>query len=623
MTIRVWLPEADSVAMMGGLPDGMIADVWTGDKHVPASADEVEVVVLPIWLPSSRMPVLAELPRLKLIQLMSAGAEHTIGFVPPGVTLCNARGVHDPAVAEWAVAVILAQVRQLPRFMAAQRAGHWDQVRSEALAGQRVLIVGYGSIGEAIERMLAPFEVTVDRVARRARPGVLTMDDLPYVLPKADIVILLVPVTPATTGLVDARFLAQLHDHALLVNAARGSIVDTGALLAELRSGRLRAALDVTDPEPLPDGHPLWSAPGLLLTPHVAGAMTTAMPRVMAMVKEQLTRYAAGEPLHNVVGDQGYYDARIVFVPSLLEVSPRVSAALAAGDPVVALESTIISHGLPRPGNLDAARQFEAILADAGVTAATIALIDGVPKIGLLPADLERIAADESVVKISSRDIGIAMARKVTGGTTVAATSVLAARAGIGVFATGGLGGVHRGAADTFDESADLTVLSRTPITVVSAGVKSILDIPATLERLETLSVAVVGYQTSRFPAFWLSDSGCDLDWRADTPEELADIMAARAAFGEQSALLVANPLPTALQLDPGVLDSALEDSLAVAADQGVRGKAVSPFLLDRIQQVTGGMSVEVNLHIARGNIELAAKIAASWATRAAGPDCG
>ena len=310
-------------------------------------------------------------------------------------------------------------------------------------------------------------------------------------------------------------------------------------------------------------------------------------------------------------------------MPSLLDVSPRVSAALAAGDPVVALESTIISHGLPRPGNLDAARQFEAILADAGVTAATIALIDGVAKVGLAPADLERIATDESVVKVSSRDIGIAMARKVTGGTTVAATSVLAARAGIGVFATGGLGGVHRGAADTFDESADLTVLSRTPITVVSAGVKSILDIPATLERLETLSVAVIGYRTSRFPAFWLSDSGCDLDWRADSPEEVADIMAARAAFGEQSALLVANPLPTALQLDPGVLDSALEDSLAVAADQGVRGKAVSPFLLDRIQQVTGGMSVEVNLHIVRGNIELAGQIAASWTTRAAGPDCG
>ncbi len=302
-----------------------------------------------------------------------------------------------------------------------------------------------------------------------------------------------------------------------------------------------------------------------------------------------------------------------------MQVSPQVSAALAAGDPVVALESTIISHGLPRPANLEAAQEFEKTLADAGVRAATIALIDGVPKIGLEPDELERIAAAESVIKVSSRDIGIAIAKRATGGTTVAATSVLAARAGIRVFATGGLGGVHRGAAETFDESADLTVLSRTPITVVSAGVKSILDIPATLERLETLSVAVVGYRTSRFPAFWLSDSGCDLDWRADTPQEVADIMAAREAFGEQSALLIANPLPAALQLDPGVLDDALEQALAVAAEQGVKGKAVSPFLLDRIQQATAGASVAVNLQIARGNIALAAQIAQAWANRSGG----
>jgi len=305
---------------------------------------------------------------------------------------------------------------------------------------------------------------------------------------------------------------------------------------------------------------------------------------------------------------------------SLVEVSPRVSAALAAGEPVVALESTIISHGLPRPGNLAAAQRFEQILQEHNVTPATIALIDGVPKVGLDTKDLERIAGDESVVKVGSRDIAIAMARKVTGGTTVAATSVLAARAGLRVFATGGLGGVHRGAGETFDESADLTVLSRTPITVVSAGVKSILDIPATLERLETLSVAVVGYQTSRFPAFWLSDSGYDLDWRVDSAAEIADIMAARDAFGEASALLVANPLPTALQLDPGVLDDAMGEALALAAEQGVRGKAVSPFLLDRIQQVTGGVSVDVNLNIARGNIELAGQIATSWAARTGEP---
>jgi pseudouridylate synthase len=305
---------------------------------------------------------------------------------------------------------------------------------------------------------------------------------------------------------------------------------------------------------------------------------------------------------------------------SLVEVSARVSAALAAGQPVVALESTIISHGLPRPDNLAAARKFEEILEAQNVTPATIALIDGVPKVGLGPEDLERIAADESVVKVGSRDIAIAMARKVTGGTTVAATSVLAARVGLRVFATGGLGGVHRGAAETFDESADLTVLSRTPITVVSAGVKSILDIPATLERLETLSVAVVGYRTSRFPAFWLSDSGYDLDWQVDSPEEVADIMAARDAFGEPSALLVANPLPTAVQLDPGVLDDAMGEALALAAEQGIRGKAVSPFLLNRIQQVTGGASVEVNLTIARGNIELAGQIATSWSARTGEP---
>ena len=301
---------------------------------------------------------------------------------------------------------------------------------------------------------------------------------------------------------------------------------------------------------------------------------------------------------------------------SQVELSPAVQRALSDGAPVVALESTIITHGLPRPGNLDAAREFESILAAQGVTPATIALVDGVPKAGLSPAELERVATDESVVKVSSRDIGIAMARKVTGGTTVAATSVLAAKAGIRVFATGGLGGVHRGAAETFDESADLTTLSRTPVTVVSAGVKAILDIPATLERLETLSVAVVGYRTSRFPAFWLSDSGYDLDWRVDSAAEIADIMAARDALGEQSALLVANPLPPDQQLDPVVLGEALAGALRAAAENGIRGKAVSPFLLDRILQVTGGTSLAVNLRLARSNVRLAAQISAIWAER-------
>jgi phosphoglycerate dehydrogenase-like enzyme len=304
--IRIWLPAQDSLALMGGLPDGMIADVWTGGEELPDSAGEVEVVVLPFGVPEARMPVLAKLPRLRLIQLLSAGAEQALPFVPPGVTLCNARGAHDPDVAEWIMAVILAEVRKLPGFLAAQQAGTWAPAMSEPLAGQTVLIVGYGSIGQAVERMLVPFGVTVERVARHARPGVSAMDDLPAMLARAGIVVLLVPVTPATTGLVDARFLSRMRDHALLVNAARGSIVDTGALLAELRSGRLRAALDVTDPEPLPEGHPLWSAPGLLLTPHVAGATTDGIPRAMVIVRDQLARYAAGEPLLNVVGAEGY-----------------------------------------------------------------------------------------------------------------------------------------------------------------------------------------------------------------------------------------------------------------------------------------------------------------------------
>jgi pseudouridylate synthase len=304
-------------------------------------------------------------------------------------------------------------------------------------------------------------------------------------------------------------------------------------------------------------------------------------------------------------------------MPRVPELSPAVRAAVEAGRPVVALESTIISHGLPRPANLAAARSFEEMLTEAGVTPATIAVVDGIPRAGLDDAGLERIALDESVVKVSSRDLGMAMAGKRTAGTTVAATSVLAARAGIRVFATGGLGGVHRGFAESPDESADLTVLSRTPVTVVSAGVKSVLDIPATLERLETLGVAVAGYRTTRFPAFYLSDSGQELDWRLDSPEEVAAVMAARDLLGDESALLVANPLPPDKQLDPAVHERALSGALAAAEAAGVRGKAVTPFLLDYVRRVTGGASVAVNLDVARGNIALAGQIAVAWAVRA------
>jgi pseudouridine-5'-phosphate glycosidase len=296
------------------------------------------------------------------------------------------------------------------------------------------------------------------------------------------------------------------------------------------------------------------------------------------------------------------------------ELSPAVRAAVGARRPVVALESTIISHGLPRPSNLAAARSFEEHLLAAGVTPATIALIDGMPKVGLTPSELERIALDDSVVKVSSRDLGPAMAGKRTGGTTVAATSVLASLAGVRVFATGGLGGVHRGYAESFDESADLTVLSRTRITVVSAGVKSILDIPATLERLETLGVAVVGFRTSRFPAFYLADSGQDLDWRVDSAAEIASVMAARDSVGDPAALLVANPLPAGKQLDPAQHDSVLQAALEAAAASGVRGKAVTPFLLDYMRRATGGASVAVNLDVAHGNVCLAGEIATAWA---------
>ncbi|WP_222266315.1 pseudouridine-5'-phosphate glycosidase [Modestobacter marinus] len=299
-------------------------------------------------------------------------------------------------------------------------------------------------------------------------------------------------------------------------------------------------------------------------------------------------------------------------------VSDAVREALADGRPVVALESTIISHGFPRPRNLAVARRFELVLVDAGVTPATIAVVDGVPRVGLDDAALTRIAEDPAVVKVSSRDLAAAMVQGVTGATTVAATALLASRAGIRVFSTGGLGGVHRGAAESFDESADLAALSRLPITVVSAGVKSILDIRATLERLETLGVTVVGYRTSRYPAFYVTDSGVDIDWRVESAEDVAAVMAAQDALGLQHAVLVANPLPPERQLDPELHDRVLADALAAAQRNGVTGKAVTPFLLDHFQRHTEGASLEVNTDIAVSNIALGGEIATAWARRGA-----
>ncbi len=293
-------------------------------------------------------------------------------------------------------------------------------------------------------------------------------------------------------------------------------------------------------------------------------------------------------------------------------VSREVADALAAGRPVVALESTIISHGLPRPRNHEAALEFEQILRDAGVTPATIAVLDGVPQIGLDAAGVRRIA-EEDLAKASVRDIPILAALRRSGATTVAATAYLASLAGVRVFATGGLGGVHRGANETFDESADLTTLAEVPITVVSAGVKSVLDIAATLERLETLSVPVIGYQTDAFPAFWLRESGHTLDWKVDTAEEVAAVMAARDAFGARTGIVLANPIPDGQQWDPVEHDRVLASAFAAAEAAGVRGKAVTPFLLGYIVEASRGKSLEVNLDLARNNVRVAAEVAIAW----------
>jgi len=301
------------------------------------------------------------------------------------------------------------------------------------------------------------------------------------------------------------------------------------------------------------------------------------------------------------------------------QLSPEVADALENGRPVVALESTIISHGLPRPRNHEAALEFEQLLRDRGVTPATIAVLDGVPQIGL-DADGVRRIADDELAKASVRDLPILAALGRSGATTVAATAHLAALAGIRVFATGGLGGVHRGASETFDESADLTTLSENPVTVVSAGVKSVLDISATLERLETLSVPVIGYRTSAFPAFWLRESGFELDWKVDSPEQVAAVMAARDARGSRTGIVLANPIPAEQQWDPAEHDRVLATAFAAAEEAGVRGKAVTPFLLGYIVDASGGKSLEVNLDLARNNVRVAADVATAWSRIAPQP---
>jgi pseudouridine-5'-phosphate glycosidase len=298
-----------------------------------------------------------------------------------------------------------------------------------------------------------------------------------------------------------------------------------------------------------------------------------------------------------------------------VQVHEDVRNALADRRPVVALESTIISHGLPRPDNARLAREFEQAVRDGGAVPATIAVIDGAAHIGLDDSALDRLANDEATVKVSVRELATIAARGGVGATTVASTAHLAAAAGITVFATGGLGGVHRGAQETFDESADLTTLAHTGVLVVCAGVKSILDVGATLERLETLGVGVLGYRTDRFPGFYLADSGFDIGWRVEGPDEVASILAARDRVGTTHlGLILANPISPDDELDLKLHDRLLHEGLAAADRDGIHGKDVTPYLLDFFHRESGGESLRANVALVRSNARLAAEVATAYA---------
>jgi phosphoglycerate dehydrogenase-like enzyme len=299
----VWLPfEVDE---LGEPPEGLRYEtvVPTLDD-LPDSAADVELYVPPYNLGPRQGGVLRLMPRLRVVQTLTAGVDHIRPHVPDGVLLCNGRGIHNASTAELALTLTLASLRGIPGFVHDQARARWNQGWRESLADKTVLIVGYGDIGRDIERRLVPFEVDVLRVARSARDGVHAIDALPALLPQADVVILIVPQTAETTGLVDAAFLAQMKQDALLVNVARGPVVVTDDLVAALHAGTVRAALDVTDPEPLPPEHPLWTAPNVLVTPHVGGATPAMWPRAYRLVRDQLARFAAGEPLVNqMTGD--------------------------------------------------------------------------------------------------------------------------------------------------------------------------------------------------------------------------------------------------------------------------------------------------------------------------------
>lgn len=300
--------------------------------------------------------------------------------------------------------------------------------------------------------------------------------------------------------------------------------------------------------------------------------------------------------------------------PTAVHVSPHVVRAVADGTPVVALESTIFTHGLPRPRNVEVALEAEESLRAAGVVPATIGVVDGVPTVGMSTEQITDLAATDGIDKASVRDLPVLMALGRHGGTTVAATAYLAHAAGVRVFATGGLGGVHRGAAESFDESADLPTLATTPIALISAGVKSILDIPATLERFETLNLPVVGYRTTRYPGFYVADSGHEIAYAVESPAQVASVLRARDALGLAQAVLVANPVAADAQLPPDEHDAVLARALAAAEAAGVRGNAATPFLLDFVQRETGGRSLEVNVAVYRGNVALAGEVARALA---------
>jgi pseudouridylate synthase len=297
-----------------------------------------------------------------------------------------------------------------------------------------------------------------------------------------------------------------------------------------------------------------------------------------------------------------------------VEARAEVAEALLRGGAVVALESTLISHGLPHPDNLELAQEAEELVRQQGAVPATVGVIAGVPKVGLDDAELKLMATAEGIPKLSARDLALAVAKGSHGATTVAATAHLAAMAGIKVFATGGLGGIHRGARESWDVSADLAALARSPVAVACSGVKSILDVPATLEQLETLGVPVVGYRALRFPGFYLADSGSLLDWSVESEEEAARVILALRETAPGCGLVISNPLPESEQLDPTLHDRALRAALEGLERDGVRGKEVTPYLLDRFREETGGKSLEVNKEIIRRNASLAARIAVTLA---------